>query len=871
MPGWFAAAKAGDVETIRALAPTYQGQTDGHGNTALMVAARHNRAAIVQLLATHEIGCTNDKGLTALLMAVAHNHAECVELLFNGESMISAPTGLTPLQLAFQRGAAETVQVILEQQPRSADVSLLRFAVMSGVPKVVQLLRQYVSLDRKTIQKAKKDAKGQDMLSFLEGLERDARQQHYNNVNDLSSEVDRLLSLAESAPDMLPRYSGTSGPSRSLSPQSPDPAVLDESSDRRPAVSLTKLDASASRSTNKSVVFSDVVAHYPNDWLDTSCQTEPLSRTEQSIQTEILVSQVRLAEDLQDLTEKLAQEQTLRLQLEEELMKSRQELAKLSRALSSPVSPTRDSSVLHTSFGNGNSPSHDLLPSCENVESQMRDIFNELQITRERLRNVSVFEELFEALKHAGMKFLESDQLPTITKLPPEEQVHLLIESMESFYTMHEHIKKDLDCSVDIITQLRTELAESQTHEKRYALESAATSPLENSRRDYRAEYESLECKQSILLSRVAELELELTRRQEKEGLVDEKLRLLQMVQDNGYQADPAYRLLQQRCSTLEARLQESDVIMKDMADEIATYKRIIEHTSNKPEASQGARSAYLTHANELMITRNFFDDNRVDPLNGPAAFRPVKEKVQQQKSEESHVSLDVSQGGTTPLMVAVQKGNLEEARALLRYAGMSRADGTTALMLAAELGARELVELLMSEEGEMFRWDGATALTLAQERGHSEVVELLKHGLSQDTEELRDVPALVEDPTDLMRAASTNDIEGVQTLLPTQGKRRDKNGRTALMYAADAGAIDAVKLLISVEAGEVDSTGLTALMLACIKGHIACVEVLAEQEAQITDWEGRSALWYAVQRTTGVSQEVIDDIIGILCLAGAT
>ncbi|TNJ29583.1 Ankyrin repeat protein 1 [Giardia muris] len=870
MPGWFAAAKAGDIETIRALAPTCQGQTDGNGNTALMVAARHNRATVVQLLVTHEIGCTNDKGLTALLMAVAHNHAECARILFSGEGTISAPTGLTPLQLAFQRGAAETAQVILEQQPQSADVSLLRYAVMSGVPKVVQLLRQYVSLDRKAIQKAKKDAKGPEMLSFLEGLERDARQQHYGNVNDLSSEVDRLLSITESAPEMLPRYVGTSGPSRSLSPQSPGPAVLDESSDRRPAVSLTKLDASASRSTNKSVVFSDVVAHYPNDWVDTSCQTEPMGRTEQSNQTELMASQVRAMEDLQDLSEKLAQEQTLRLHLEEELMKTRQELTRLSRALCSPASPTRDSSVLHTSFGNSDSPSHILPPSCDNVESQMRNIFNELQITRERLQNVSVFEELFEALKNAGLHLIEPNQLPTLVNLPPKEQVHHLLVAMESFYSEHERTKKELDHSMGVIAQLRTELAESQTHVTRDMVENVATSPLEASRRDYRAEYESLECKQSILLSRVAELESELTKRQEKEGIVEEKLRLLQMVQDNGYQADPAYRLLQQRCSTLEARLQESDIIVKDMADELAAYKRILNYTSSKPEAVQNGQAA---HADELVLTRNFFDDNRVDPLTGPTAFRPNKEKIQKSRSEGSRVPLDVSQGGTTPLMIAVQEGNLNEARGLLRYAGMSRADGTTALMLAAELGALDLVELLLPEEGDMFRWDGATALTLAQEKGHNDVVELLKRGLGhKDMDELCDVIALDGGSSALMLAASMNDSDGVQALLPTQAKLRDKSGRTALMYAADSGATDAVTLLINLEAGEVDNTGLTALMLACIKGHIACVELLAEREAQITDWEGRSALWYAVQRTAaGISQEVVDDIIGILCLAGAT
>ncbi len=94
---WQKAAKSGDVEALGRLlqdsipseispgasAKSLLDSLDKHGQTALMIAAMHGRAAAAHLLIEQraELNHTAKFGLSALMLAVINNHAEIVRML----------------------------------------------------------------------------------------------------------------------------------------------------------------------------------------------------------------------------------------------------------------------------------------------------------------------------------------------------------------------------------------------------------------------------------------------------------------------------------------------------------------------------------------------------------------------------------------------------------------------------------------------------------------------------------------------------------------------------------------------------------------------------------------------------------------------
>ena len=84
------------------------------------------------------------------------------------------------------------------------------------------------------------------------------------------------------------------------------------------------------------------------------------------------------------------------------------------------------------------------------------------------------------------------------------------------------------------------------------------------------------------------------------------------------------------------------------------------------------------------------------------------------------------------PLHSAVEAGNLELARALLRHgAGVNERDGygMTALHTAAKCGHRRLVELLFNKGADLTLLDStnSSALHIAQDNGHQRLQQLLR------------------------------------------------------------------------------------------------------------------------------------------------
>ncbi|TNJ30039.1 Kinase, NEK [Giardia muris] len=198
-----------------------------------------------------------------------------------------------------------------------------------------------------------------------------------------------------------------------------------------------------------------------------------------------------------------------------------------------------------------------------------------------------------------------------------------------------------------------------------------------------------------------------------------------------------------------------------------------------------------------------------------------------------------------TALMSAAQEGNVAKACSLLYQAGCPNTDGTTALMLAAQYGHTDVVQILAPLERGMMRYDGSIAYKLARAGNHIECYKIL-HPLEK-------VARDKYGDTQLMVSASANDVKGVADHLH-MARFTNIKGKTALMIAAEAGYIEIVRLLAVKEArmqmvAEGWQSGATALILAARAGRVDVVQVLTELEGNMTDSKGWFAMAVAAQK----------------------
>ncbi|EFO60952.1 Protein 21.1 [Giardia lamblia P15] len=209
-----------------------------------------------------------------------------------------------------------------------------------------------------------------------------------------------------------------------------------------------------------------------------------------------------------------------------------------------------------------------------------------------------------------------------------------------------------------------------------------------------------------------------------------------------------------------------------------------------------------------------------------------------------------------TPLMVAIYSKSLLDVERYLDYAGQAKLDGTTALMLAVEVGFTEAVRVLRNKEGRFVRDDGVTALKLAKDTGHNEIIALLSQKPDDDTS---DNSTTIKDMRlDLHEAARNFQIDELQRLAIPLAKTRDHKGRTALMIAASIGNYAAVETLLQLESGLQDACGTTALMLAAEQGHLDCVRLLSPHEKDIHDNSGYDALFYMARSKVCIPPEIL-------------
>ncbi|KJK89760.1 hypothetical protein H633G_06377 [Metarhizium anisopliae BRIP 53284] len=259
--------------------------------------------------------------------------------------------------------------------------------------------------------------------------------------------------------------------------------------------------------------------------------------------------------------------------------------------------------------------------------------------------------------------------------------------------------------------------------------------------------------------------------------------------------------------------------------------------------------------ATEALLKREEVDANSLFPLlkfQTPLIYaieREEKRLIDLLLDAEGVNVAEPDLDGRTPLSYAAENGDVALTKRLLpRYTdtdiGHIDDDGREAISYAASAGSKEVVELLLSQNGVNANQGdrmNRTPLMCAAAAGSKEVVELL---LSQ-----RGVKANHKDQegrTPLSIAAATGSKEVVELLLSqrrVKANQRDRNGQTPLMFAAKAGSKEVVELLLSqrrVKANQRDRNGQTPLMFAATTGSKEVVELLLSQEGVDADHEDK-------------------------------
>lgn len=175
------------------------------------------------------------------------------------------------------------------------------------------------------------------------------------------------------------------------------------------------------------------------------------------------------------------------------------------------------------------------------------------------------------------------------------------------------------------------------------------------------------------------------------------------------------------------------------------------------------------------------------------ASKRGNKNEIEMLIAAGANVNV-ISYLGWTPLMLAVELGHKEIVKLLIAH-GADPQKGKMVLMQAAQQSYREIVELLIREGANVSVTDKdeCTILIWATREGYKEIVEIL-----------------------IRNGADTNAPD-------------DKYGRTPLMYAAKYGSRECMEILIrnGVDINATDKKKWTPLMYAAKCGSQEGVEIL--------------------------------------------
>ncbi|XP_048250462.1 ankyrin repeat domain-containing protein 50-like isoform X5 [Haliotis rufescens] len=214
---------------------------------------------------------------------------------------------------------------------------------------------------------------------------------------------------------------------------------------------------------------------------------------------------------------------------------------------------------------------------------------------------------------------------------------------------------------------------------------------------------------------------------------------------------------------------------------------------------------------------------------------RVCNPKAPKQKVTENTLHAD------TDLHLACKKGDLDRLTCILSESlvnlNIRGQYGRTPLMMAAEKGHRQVIDLLVTQGADvsLVDYDRNDILHVACLGGH---VDLVKYVLSKKVADINSRGHNGRTP--LMKAAQKGHRQ-VFDLLVTQGADEflvDENRNDILHFACLGGHVDMVKYVLSQEVADINSrghNGRTPLMVAAEKGHRQVFDLLMREGADVS------------------------------------
>ncbi len=211
-------------------------------------------------------------------------------------------------------------------------------------------------------------------------------------------------------------------------------------------------------------------------------------------------------------------------------------------------------------------------------------------------------------------------------------------------------------------------------------------------------------------------------------------------------------------------------------------------------------------------------------------------------------------------LLNAIRANNIESVGLILNSENDVNAidqNKKTALMIAAELGRKEVVEILLKKGANVSAEDkdGKTAYDLATDETVKNILQAVKnHSKPAANSSSASQPSAPQENlgASLLQAVRKNDVNAVKSLLERKvdADTRDALGYTALMYAEHT---EIVQLLIK-HGADVNATfdynqiKQSVLMIASERGRADIIEILAHAGANIAfrDLDNSTPLMYA-------------------------
>jgi uncharacterized protein len=234
------------------------------------------------------------------------------------------------------------------------------------------------------------------------------------------------------------------------------------------------------------------------------------------------------------------------------------------------------------------------------------------------------------------------------------------------------------------------------------------------------------------------------------------------------------------------------------------------------------------------------------------------------------------SDDGTTPLMWAVNKGDVAEVRRLLRLGANPKLVnnyGASAMSLAAEVANTDILKLLIETgvDPDSANPEGMTALLAVSRTGNVEAAQvLLKAGAKVDAREkwggqtalmwasARRHPAMME--LLIAKGADVNarsTDRNYQRHIQAEGRPKslDSGGLTPLLYAARENCMACVDVLLKNKAdiNLPDPDGVPPLIVAILNANWDLAKQLIDAGADVNQWDiyGETPLYLALNSRT--------------------